>query len=320
MSVHLGFWGKFKKSIIALAPMADVTDSAFRQVIARRGKPDVFFTWFVSADGLCSAGKKRLLKDLYFTEVERPIVAQIFGARPENIYQAAKIIAWLGFDGLDINMGCPDRKIIKQGAGGALINNPELARAIIIAAKAGMGNLPVSIKTRLGFKKDILEEWLPVLLSAEPAAITIHSRTVKELSKVPAHWKRIAAAVQIRNSLKSRTLILGNGGVKNLNDALLKAKKYKADGIMLGRAVFGNPWLFSQRSISRIKPPEKLAALLEHLLLFRKVWRRSKNFAVMKKHFTSYISGFAGTKEIRLRLMKTKTISESISTLKSFLV
>ncbi|OGZ04302.1 MAG: hypothetical protein A2604_00845 [Candidatus Liptonbacteria bacterium RIFOXYD1_FULL_36_11] len=320
MKSNLGFWKKLKKPILALAPMADVTDSAFRQVILKRGKPSIFFTWFVSADGLSSKkGKKNLLKDLYFTESERPIVAQIFGAKPENIFQAAKLVKKLGFDGLDINMGCPDKKILKQGAGGALIKNPALAKEIILAAQKGAGNLPISVKTRLGFDSDILNEWLLTILKTNPAAITIHARTVKELSGVPARWERIGEAVKIRNKYKSNALIIGNGDVKDLKDAFQKAKKYKADGIMLGRSAFGNPWIFNEKIKKENLSREKIfQALLEHALLFKKIYPR-RNFAVMKKHFASYISGFSGAKEIRSRLMESKTASESVSVLKSFL-
>src|SRR3989339_2233103 len=185
---NLGFWIKSlkrsrrqKKPIMCLAPMADVTDAAFRRMFVKYGRPDVFWTEFVSADGLCSAGKNNLLIDLKYSERERPIVAQIFGATPQNFYQAAKLLKKLGFDGIDINMGCPDKSVEKQGAGAALIKNPKLAQEIILATKEGSGGLPVSVKTRIGYNINIIEEWTEALLRAKPAAITFHLRTRKEM-------------------------------------------------------------------------------------------------------------------------------------------
>ena len=181
----MNFWEKLNKPIFVLAPMADVTDAAFRRIIAKYGKPDVFWTEFVSADGLTLApeeGRKKLLRDLEYSESERPIVAQFFTSNPENMKKAAELAVELGFDGIDINMGCPDKSVEKQKAGAALIKNPKLAREIIRAAKAGAGSLPVSVKTRLGYNKDELETWLPELLAEEPAVVTIHARTRKEMS------------------------------------------------------------------------------------------------------------------------------------------
>src|SRR3990167_5571675 len=212
------FWQDLTRPIMALAPMANVTDAAFRFMIAKYGRPDVMFTEFVSADGLCSDGKEKLLVDFWYGENERPIVAQIFGANPENIFKAGQLIKDLKFDGLDINMGCPDRAVLKQGAGGALIKNPKLAQELIQAAKEGMRGLPVSVKTRTGSTKDILEEWLPHLFEAKLSAIIIHARTVKELSLVPARWNQVALAVKLANSLPAdeRPFILGNGDVQTL--------------------------------------------------------------------------------------------------------
>ncbi|MEK7170178.1 MAG: tRNA-dihydrouridine synthase family protein, partial [Patescibacteria group bacterium] len=264
--MELGFWGKLPRPIMALAPMANVTDAAFRRIIAKYGKPDVLWTEFVSADGLMSKGREALLVDLMYSESERPIVAQLFSGNPEKMFEAAKLIKKLGFDGLDINMGCPDRSIEKSGAGAALIKNPRLAREIIRAAQEGVSysplskgalpssvggmSIPVSVKTRLGYNRDILEEWLPELLTEQPAAVTIHARTRKEMSKVPAKWSRIRDAVAIRDSLGSATLILGNGDVKDIANARVKAKETGSDGVMLGRAIFGNPWFFRRGSTS----------------------------------------------------------------------
>ena len=306
------FWKKLPRPFFALAPMYDVTDSAFRQVIAKYGRPDVFFTEFVSADGLASeAGRGKLKRELYFTPNERPIVAQIFGAKPETIKLAAKIIADSGFDGLDINLGCPDRAVIKQGAGAALIKQPQLALKIIQAAKAGAPNLPVSVKTRIGYAKaDELARWTEVLLSARPAAITFHLRTMKELSLAPAHWA--LAKIPVSLARGTDTLIIGNGDVKNVADGLTKVAEYGVDGIMIGRGAFGNPWFFTGRQDVSLK--EKLQALVLQAELFENLYGptaankklfagHTKNFVVMKKHFKAYLKGFQGAGELRHKLM-----------------
>ena len=207
--------------------MADVTDAAFRRIIAKYGKPDVMWTEFVSADGLFSRIKKakQNSKRLALQRRGAAYCCAIFTAHPEMM-EAAALAVKLGFDGVDINMGCPDRSIEKQGAGAAHMKNPERALEIICAAKRGAESagkkIPVSVKTRIGYNKDELETWLPKLLSAEPAAITIHARTRKEMSKVPARWDAVRRAVAIRNAMKSRTLILGNGDVLNIADARRK--------------------------------------------------------------------------------------------------
>jgi len=256
------FWDKLKKPFFVLAPLADVTDAAFRRAIAKYSKPygpDVFWTEFVSADGLIRAdeeGRKKLLADLMYTEAERPIVAQLFSSESEYMEGAAKLCQELGFDGIDINMGCPDRSIEKQGCGSAMIKNPARAREIIRAAKRGAPKLPVSVKTRLGYNKDELETWLPELLAEDPAAVTIHARTRKEMSKVPARWERVKRAVEIRDEMGSEALIIGNGDALNMEDARAKARASGADGVMLGRAIFGNPWLFHPHK----SLPERIAS------------------------------------------------------------
>ncbi|MGC9603524.1 MAG: tRNA-dihydrouridine synthase [Minisyncoccia bacterium] len=305
-----GFWKELKKPIMALAPMANVTDAAFRFVIARYGKPDVMFTEFVSADGLVSAGREVLLLDLKFDESERPVVAQFFGATPEHFYRVALLAQELGFDGIDVNMGCPDRAVLKQGAGAALIEEPELAKKIISETKRGAGSLPVSVKTRLGLKKNILKSWLPHLLEMDLAAVTVHGRTAKELSLVPADWEAIGEAAEIRSKYSSDTLVLGNGDVKDLADAEAKAKNYGLDGIMVGRGVFGNPWFFNREKQGEISREEKLKVMLEHTRLFEKIFKGRKNFDVMKKHYKAYVNGFRGAKELRTELMSAKNADE----------
>jgi nifR3 family TIM-barrel protein len=308
------FWQELPKPLFVLAPLANVTDAAFRRLIAQYSKPAgpaVFWTEFVSADGLCLAneeGKAKLMRDLLFTEAERPIVAQFFTATPEHMEKVAALAQELGFDGIDINMGCPDKSIEKQGAGAKLIMTPKLAQELVAAAKRGAPNLPVSVKTRLGYNKDILEDWLPMLLAANPAAVTIHARTRKEMSKVAAHWERVKRAVEIRDELKSDTLILGNGDVKDIADAEQKVQESGADGVMLGRAIFGRPWLFDVSKNPSVK--EKLHIAIEHTKLFEQLLGDIKSFAIMKKHFKAYVEGFPGAKELRMELMEAANAAE----------
>ncbi|MFA6551773.1 MAG: tRNA-dihydrouridine synthase, partial [Patescibacteria group bacterium] len=324
----------------------DVTDEAFRQMFVKYGKPDVLWTEFVSVNGLCSEkGYKNMLTDLKFKANEHPIIAQVFGSNPEKFYQAAKIIKKLGFDGIDINMGCPDRKVEKQGAGAALMKNPKLAQEIILATKKGAGKMPVSVKTRIGYYKNEIETWIPALLITQPAAIIVHGRTRKEMSRVPASWDIIGRAAEVVKKSKTKTLIIGNGDVVDLTDAYQKAKQYKLDGIMIGRAAFGNPWFFrplpnpaspaGRPPLSKGREPdvkEKLNVMIEHAKLFEKLYygktllRPAKrdyggrrNFNIMKKHFKAYASGFDGAKELRIKLMKTKTAEDVSDVIKEFL-
>lgn len=311
------FWRQLPKPFFALAPMADVTDVAFRRIIAKYGKPDVLWTEFVSADGLTSSGREVLLHDLKYSEAERPIVAQIFTSSPEKMEQAAKLVAKLNFDGLDINMGCPDKSVEKQGAGAALIKSPKLARELIRAAKRGAGKLPVSVKTRLGYQNSQVDKWLPELLAEEPVAVTIHARTRQEMSKAPARWEEVKRAVAIRNNLKSKTLIIGNGDLKDLTDAREKVKLTGADGAMLGRAIFGNPWLFA--GLGRPDVATRLNVLVEHTQLFEELLGQIKSFSIMKKHFKAYVSGWDGAKELREKLMLANSASEVTSIVGDYL-
>lgn len=282
--------------------MADVTDCAFREIINKYGKPDVFWTEFVSADGLAHpAAREKLLIDLKFTPGEHPIVAQIFGGKPENIRTAAALCRELGFDGIDINMGCPDRSVEKQCAGAGLIKNPALAREIIRAAKDGAGGLPVSVKTRIGYNKNEIDTWVRELLAEDIAVLTMHLRTRKEMSAVPAHWELIRDVARIRDEMGKDTLIFGNGDALGLGDAKAKVREYGCDGVMLGRAIFGNPWLFSGGA--EPSTAEKLSVMVEHTKLFEKLLGGAKSFAVMKKHYKAYVNGWDGAKELRMELM-----------------
>lgn len=356
------FWAALPKPFFVLAPMEDVTDAAFRTLIASKGKPDVTFTEFTSGDGLMLApetARPVLLKKLQFDESERPIVAQLFGSTPENMENAAALARDLGFDGLDINMGCPVKKIVDQGCGAALIRDHDKAKEIIRAAKRGAGDMPVSVKTRIGYNTNELDTWLPAILEEDVAVVTLHARTRKEMSKVPAHWDAIKQAVQIRDKMGSKTLIVGNGDVQNIEEAKKRVEETGCDGVMLGRAIYGNPWLFRELHIQRsaslrgpvvdsavssstststtspmpsaasesaipsidseddlvVTPKDKIETLSEHVRLFERNMTGYVSFALMKKHFKAYISGWDGAKELRMRLMETNSPEETLKIL-----
>ncbi len=321
-SIVLGFWAELPEYPVLLAPMADVTDWAFRRMIARYsrmgeegGGPDVLYTEFVSADGLCSEeGREKLLPMLNYDREYRPIVAQIFSKVPEHMECAARLVRELGFDGVDINMGCPVEKVVRQGAGSAMIRTPELAQEIIAAAKRGAGGeIPVSVKTRIGWTRDEVDTWIPALLETDIAAIILHGRTRKEMSKVPAHWESIARAAEIVHASGKPTLLIGNGDVTSLEQARAYQDAYGVDGVMIGRGVFGKPWLFDREQ--RLAPKsveEKLRIMIEHTYLFEEL-HPERNFALMKKHYKAYVNGFDGAKELRTRLMEEAENADAVA-------
>ncbi|MDO8638913.1 MAG: tRNA-dihydrouridine synthase [Candidatus Daviesbacteria bacterium] len=322
------FWDKLRRPFFALAPMEDITDFVFRQIVAKYGKPDVLFTEFVSVDGLCSEGRKKLLPRLKFAKCEKPIVAQIWGSDPDKFFESAKLISKMGFDGIDINMGCPDKKVVKKGAGGGLIKTPELAAQIITATRNGAGKLPISVKTRIGFDKIITEKWISFLLSFKLPALTIHCRTVKEMSKVPAHWDEIKLAVKLKEKLAPETLIIGNGDVASYKQGVDLAKESGCDGIMIGRGIFNNLWIFNPKiEPVSITPEMKIHALIDHIKLFEKTWSacnalrsnagrgKNKNYDILKKFYKAYISGFPEAKQLRVKLMGTKSASQALALL-----
>jgi tRNA-dihydrouridine synthase len=265
--------------------MANVTDFAFRSMIAKYGKPDVMWNEFVSANGLCSAGRERLLHDLKFSNKERPIVAQLFTGDPVAMKKAAKLCAELGFDGVDLNMGCPDRAIEKQGSGAGHIREPQKAIGVLEAARAGWAEgqrvkgkgysemetqVPISVKTRIGYNK-VEMDWLRLLFGQGLPALTVHLRTRKEMSDVPAHWEMMPEIVRLRDEVQKdipmneRTLIIGNGDVVSVTDGKEKCDTYGCDGVMIGRGIFGTPWLFESKEEIR-KSKSKILIQQNHSL------------------------------------------------------
>ncbi len=236
------------------------------------------------------------------------MVIQFFGSKPENFYKCAQLAQELGFDGIDVNMGCPDRTIEKQGAGAALMKKPELAKKIIEETVRGAGNLPVSVKTRLGYDK-VDYDWIKGLLETDITTLIVHARTRKEMSKVPAHWGELGKVADMAKG--SGKLIVGNGDVVNIDDAKEKAEKYGLDGVMVGRGIFANPWFFSGRESD--SPKERINLLLKHLDNFKKLWGQNKNFDVMKRFFKIYVQGWSGAKELRTQLMNCKNSEGAVS-------
>ena len=312
------------KPFFVLAPMDDVTDTVFRRVVAGCAAPDVFFTEFVNVDGLQSPGRTNLLKKLRFSPDEQPLVAQIWGKNPDNFYKTASELAngtfarelglptGVNFAGIDLNMGCPDKTVVKNGACSALINNRTLAEEIIDATKQGAGGrLPVSVKTRLGFGAIDLT-WLEFLLQKKLNMVTIHLRTRKEMSLVPAHWDEAANIRELRDHIAPQTRLLGNGDVANRPQGLELAERYKLDGIMIGRGIFHDPYAFASDSPwAAMQSGARIALYSKHVKLFAETWHNGeRNTALLNKFCKIYINGFDGAKELRERLMAARSTDE----------
>lgn len=309
--------------ILVLAPMADVTDYVFRNLIVEKSGPDshldVLWTEFVSVNGLNDPrGRVELVKDLRFNrDTERPIVAQIFGDKVEGFSNVSKLLTSMDFDGVDINMGCPDTNVNGQGSGAYMIKVPELAKEIAMEVKNTLledprgSSIPLTIKTRIGYNEISWKNWLGEILKVKPQVITIHLRTKKEMSLVPAHWELASEIVNwIRENFgtveSGGPIIILNGDVKDVPDAIEKWQSCGCDGVMIGRGIFGNPWLFN-RTIRKenLSLKEILLTLAEHTKRFEKEIP-FKSFNVMKKHFKAYVNGFPGAKELRVKLMEAK--------------
>lgn len=353
------FWHKLPRPIIGLSAMDGVTDAAMREITAKYGKPDFMVTEFTSADGIIR-GITRLLRDFYFTSNQRPIVAQIFGSDPEAFRKCAIICCFLGFDGIDINMGCPADSVAHKGGGAALIRNPELAQKLIKAVKQGVqefvngieledidlspefiaaimsqvvkpisrAELPVSVKTRIGYDKPVIEEWIPQLLEMEPAVITLHGRTLEQQYGGKADWEQIAKAAQIIH--KTETLILGNGDLTTPEMIVERVRESGVDGAWIGRAAMGNPWIFSQyqdfvdgKGYIEPKTLERFDVAIEHAKLFEELNRTAfKNdplpFLNIRKHLGWYIKGFPNASELRAKLFQTNSSEEVAAILTSY--
>ncbi len=314
-------WTNLPKPFFVLAPMEGGTDTVFRQIVAQCSRPDAMFTEFTNVEGLLSKGKEEVGKRLVFEKSEKPLVAQIWGKRPESFFEVAKILKSMGFDGIDINMGCPERTVVANGCCSALIENPKLAAEIIAATKQGSEGLPVSVKTRIGFKTISTKEWIGFLLDQDLDALTIHFRTQKEMSLVPAHWEEAKKIVEIKKQKGKKTVLIGNGDVMSKVNGRELAKKYGLDGIMIGRGAFHNPYVFNESiNYEQQTKTERITLLKKHLELFEKTWKDihplsekgfGKSYPPLKRYFKIYISGFDGAADLRGELMLTTSLDEA---------
>ncbi len=310
----VNFWQKLKvqkKPFLVLAPMEGVTDFAFREIIASTAKPDVFFTEFVNTDALLSDGYIITVSRLKYSFKQRYIVAQIWGTDPRSFYKSAKIIKNFGFDGIDINMGCPVRKVMKMGSGASHIKSPSIASEIIKATKEGARGIPVSVKTRIGIGSIETDTWIKFLLKQKLDALIIHGRTAKEMSKSPVHWDEIKKSILLRDQISPETVLIANGDIKDISEAQYAYNRHGIDGIMIGRGVFANPWVFDEKS-NKHSPQEHLQLLLRHLKLFSDLNPGNKRFPAIKKFFKIYIKSFSGAKKLKIQLMKTNNKEDAI--------
>lgn len=355
MKLDQSIWENLPKSFIGLSPMDGVTDVPFREICQKYGQPDLMFTEFSSVEGLCRKAVD-LLKEFRYLPSQRPIIGQIYGVTPEFFRQSAIMLCELGFDGIDINMGCPAKNVAHGGAGAALIKTPVLAQAIIKATQVGAAqwaegaelkdclnlsdeikfevtkmklesgatqlarrNIPISIKTRIGVDSIVIENWLKTLLELEPAAITIHGRTLRQLYSGQADWDAIGLAVNVAKNSGAKTKILGNGDLTSRVMALEKIQEFGVAGVLIGRASFGNPWIFSADQTPQ-SPELKAKVALEHAELFEKTYGQAEkySFLPMRKHLSWYTSGFPQAREIRSVLVRSNSSAEAKSIFQRF--
>jgi len=350
-----GFWKNLKKPIIALSPMDGVTDAPFRAITAKYGQPAVMITEFTSVEGIC-VGATKMLSAFLYDEAERPVVAQLFGSTPEAFYKATFVVCELGFDGVDINMGCPAHNVASRGAGAALILTPDIAKEIVRKTRqacedwaagktmeeaglhqniidwvhtnkmavqnaanpeqsAGQSRkaLPVSIKTRIGYNSVVIEEWIKHLLEVEPVNISIHGRTLKQGYSGKADWEAIGRAATIIH--QTETTVLGNGDIQNMADADEHIQKYGVDGVLIGRAAFGNPGVFKNQEIT---VEQRLEMAKEHSRIHEQIF--GNYFVPMRKHLAWYCKGFPGASEIRQKLMHTQSAADVENILTSVII
>ncbi len=334
MAVFRGFWDTLAPPIIGLSPMDGVTDVAFRTLVHRYSRPSVTITEFTNVEGM-ARGAVKMLSAFKYGETERPVVAQIFGTEPDSYYKVALLLCSMGFDGIDINMGCPAPNVSSRGAGASLIRTPELAKELVRQAKQAVKDwsegknpedadvpeamvaaartltpgavprrrLPVSVKTRIGYDKGVAEEWMKHLLEAEPANISLHGRTLKQMYLGRADWDAIARAAAVVHKSGLPTTLLGNGDIASMEDARKKIGMYGVDGVLVGRAVLGNPWFFKDYEPT---PAERARVAMEHSTLFATLLPEYP-FVAMRKHLGWYTRGFTHAKDVRIKLMQANS-------------
>lgn len=343
------------KPLVGMSPMDGITDEAFRLTQIHFAQPDFNFTEFVSSEGISRGGVK-LYDQLLFSSSESPIIGQLFGKDPDSFYKSSIILCELGFDGIDINMGCPAKTVVHNGSGAALIGKPELASEIIKAAKSGIADwsqgirkitdiglnqktldviaknkkytgLPVkggvlgteglktptiSVKTRLGISEIIIEKWSEFILSHELDFLTIHGRTLKQAYSGVADWLAISKAA---SDNKTSAKIFGNGDINSRQQGIDYTKKYKVNGVLIGRAICGNPWVFSDHDPT---PQERFSAMLYHSQIFKEVFPH-RVFDSLRKHYLFYTSGLVNAKALRAKLIRINSIEELLELEKEFI-
>lgn len=312
------FWADLPKPFFILAPMEDVTDVVFRHVVKEAGAPDVFFTEFTNSDSYCHPdGKDSVRGRLVFTEDEQPVVAHIWGDKPEFFREMSIGMAEMGFKGLDINMGCPVPNVAERGKGSGLIRRPDTAAELIEAAKAG--GIPVSVKTRIGFEQiDELEGWITHLLEQDIVNLSVHLRTRKEMSKYPAHWDMIPKIVELRDKIAPQTLITINGDIPDRKTGLELVEKYGVDGVMIGRGIFKNPFAFEKEP--KEHSSKELLDLLKLQLDLQDKYSElvPRSIVGLHRFFKIYVKGFPGANDLRVQLMNTKSTAEVRAILAEF--
>lgn len=312
------FWADLPKPFFILAPMEDVTDVVFRHVVKEAGAPDVFFTEFTNSDSYCHPdGKDSVRGRLVFTEDEQPVVAHIWGDKPEFFREMSIGMAEMGFKGLDINMGCPVPNVAERGKGSGLIRRPATAAELIEAAKAG--GIPVSVKTRIGFEQiDELEGWITHLLEQDIVNLSVHLRTRKEMSKYPAHWDMIPKIVELRDKIAPQTLITINGDIPDRKTGLELVEKYGVDGVMIGRGIFKNPFAFEKEP--KEHSSKELLDLLKLQLDLQDKYSElvPRSIVGLHRFFKIYVKGFPGVNDLRVKLMNTKSTDEVRTILAEF--
>ncbi|HDD7372805.1 TPA: tRNA-dihydrouridine synthase [Staphylococcus aureus] len=312
------FWSELPRPFFILAPMEDVTDIVFRHVVSEAARPDVFFTEFTNTESFCHPeGIHSVRGRLTFSEDEQPMVAHIWGDKPEQFRETSIQLAKMGFKGIDLNMGCPVANVAKKGKGSGLILRPDVAAEIIQATKAG--GLPVSVKTRLGYYEiDEWKDWLKHVFEQDIANLSIHLRTRKEMSKVDAHWELIEAIKNLRDEIASNTLLTINGDIPDRKTGLELAEKYGIDGVMIGRGIFHNPFAFEKEPREHTSK-ELLDLLRLHLSLFNKYEKDEiRQFKSLRRFFKIYVRGIRGASELRHQLMNTQSIAEARALLDEF--
>ncbi len=331
LSDKSSFWKSNSGPVFALAPMEDVTDTVFREVILGISDPrllNILYTEFTNVDGMNHpVGRSKVGQRLIVSETEKQLlaetgvklVAQVWGSDPEIFSRVVKEISESRvFDGIDVNMGCPDKNVVKSGSCSALIGKPELAKEILLATIEAT-SLPVSVKTRTGLREHITESWIGQLLEVNPAAIILHGRTQKQMSDGEADWNQIGLAANLRNQAKSQTAIIGNGDIFTYEKGREFSKKFGLDGIMVGRGIFHNPWFFQSEQQAKTRQ-QKIELMISHINLFRHQWEGKKSLYTIKRYLKIYANGFEGAVRFRGKLMQCKSYDDLLSLAKTLMI